>query len=187
MPQLPDKMDSLLDACRRGDRRAQEAFYRLFFPRLLPLCQRYLRNREEAVAILNQAMLRIFQSLGSYQEEEKLEAWLATITRRTVLNFIRDEGRARRRFFPEEYAPPVSVGNQALDRLAAEDILKLLQALPDYLRIVFSMAVIDGYPHAEIAAELEITVAASRWRLTKARELLRGRYDSLHQLNKSQL
>ena len=175
----------LLAACRAGDRRAQEAFYREHFPHLLPICLRYLRHRTEAVAVLNQAMLRIFQSLADYREEDKLGAWLATITRRTVLNFIRDEGRARRRFQPEDYDPPVSVTNQALDRLAAEDILKLLHALPDYLRVVFSLAVIDGLPHAEIAAELEITVAASRWRLGKARELLRRHYQTAHRINES--
>ncbi len=177
----------LLPACRRGDRRAQEAFYRLHFPRLLPICMRYLRNREEAVGVLNHAMLRIFQSLDDYREEQKLEAWLATIVRRTTLNFIRDEGRARRRFQPENYDPPASVANAAPGQLNAEDILKLLQALPDYLRVVFSLAVIDGLPHQEIATELEITVAASRWRLAKARELLRGHYQSINRINESLL
>lgn len=177
----------LLPACRRGDRRAQESFYRHYFPRLLPICMRYLRNREEAVGVLNQAMLRIFQSLGDYREEQKLEGWLATIVQRTTLNFIRDEGRARRRFQPENYDPPASVANAAPGQLNAEDILKLLQALPDYLRVVFSLSVIDGLPHDEIAAELEITVAASRWRLAKARKLLRGHYQSVNRINKSLL
>lgn len=188
MAQRPDKSDPLLTACRRGDRRAQEAFYRQHFPRLLPICQRYLRNREEAVGVLNHAMLRIFQSLeNDYQEVQKLEAWLATIVRRTALNFIRDEGRARRRFQPEHYDPPASVANAALGQLNASDILKLLHALPDHLRVVFSLSVLDGLAHDEIATELEITVAASRWRLAKARELLRGHYQSFNHINESLL
>lgn len=132
-------------------------------------------------------MLRIFQSLPDYREEEKLGGWLATIVRRTALNVIRDEGRAQRRFQPKEYDPPTSVANAALDQLNAEDILKLLHALPDYLRIVFSLAVFDGLPHAAIAAELDITVAASRWRLARARELLRDRYQSVNRINESLL
>ncbi|MEO0732623.1 MAG: RNA polymerase sigma factor [Bacteroidota bacterium] len=182
MSALPTKSD-LLNACRRGDRRAQAAFYQEYFPKLLPICLRYLRNREESVAVLNQAMLRIFQSLDQYREDNKLDAWLATLTRRTVLNFIRDEGRARRRFQPEDYQPPVSVANRAPGDLNAADILKLLHALPDYLRVVFSMAAIDGYSHAEIAHALEITETASRWRLSKARELLRGHYLSANHRN----
>jgi len=187
MAQRPHKSDPLLLACRRGDRRAQEAFYRRHFPRLLPICQRYLRNREEAVGVLNQAMLRVFESLKDYEEVHKLEAWLATIVRRTTLNFIRDEGRARRRFQAQHYDPPASVANTAPGQLNAEDILKLLQALPDHLRVVFSLSVFDGLAHDEIATELEITVAASRWRLSKARELLRGHYQSVNRINESLL
>lgn len=186
MPMHPDQSTiTLIVACQVGDRRAQEAFYQIYFPKLLPITLRYLRNREEAVAILNQGMLRIFQSLDQYREDDKLEAWLATIIRRTTLNFIRDEGRARRRFHPESYEPPISVSNGALNQLHAEDIIKLLHDLPDFLRVVFSMAIFDGYSHAEIAGELEITEAASRWRLSKARELLRASYLSVNNLNKS--
>lgn len=186
MPYPPEpSITTLLAACRAGDRRAQEVFYQTYFPKLLPITLRYLRNREEAVAILNKGMLRIFQSLDQYREEDKLEAWLATIVRRTTLNFIRDEGRARRRFQPESYEPPLSVSNGALNQLHAEDIVKLLHDLPDYLRVVFSMAVFDGCSHAEIAGELEITEAASRWRLSKARELLRASYLSVNNLNES--
>lgn len=175
----------LISACKAGDRRAQEVFYRRYFPTLLPIPLRYLRNREEAVAVLNQGMLRIFEALADYREEDKFEAWLATIVRRTTLNFIRDEGRARRRFQPESYDPPVTVANAALGQLNAEDIIKLLHALPDFLRIVFSLVVFDGYSHAEVAAELEITVQASRWRLARARELLRERYQSVNRINET--
>jgi len=187
VPSIPPDTAALIAACRAGDRRAQEAFYRRHYPRLLPIVLRYIKGRDAAVDVLNRAMMRIFDSLPAYREEDKLEAWTATITRRTALNVIRDEGRAQRRFQPKEYDPPTSVANAALDRLNAEDILKLLDALPDYLRLVFSLAVFDGLPHAEIAAELDITVVASRWRLAKARELLRDRYQSVHRINESLL
>jgi RNA polymerase sigma factor (sigma-70 family) len=180
----PQERKTLLAACRRGDRRGQETLYRKSFPYLLPIVQRYLRDQAEAVSVLNQAMLRIFQSLPDYREQEQFEGWLATIVRRAALNFIRDEGRARRRFHPEEYPAPVSVGNTGLANLAAEDIMKLLETLPDYLRIVFSLYVFDDYSHPEIARELEITAVASRWRLSKARELLRDAYLSTHEINK---
>lgn len=179
----PRERNTLLAACRRGDRRGQEMLYRKSFPFLLPLVQRYLRDRAEAVSVLNQAMLKIFQSLPDYREQERLEGWMATIVRRTVLNFIRDEGRARRRFHPEAYPAPASVANTGLENLAAEDILKLLETLPDYLRVVFSLYVFDDYSHPEIARELDITAVASRWRLAKARELLRDAYLSTHEIN----
>lgn len=180
----PQERKNLLSACRRGDRRGQELLYRKSFPFLLPIVQRYIRDRQEAVGVLNQAMFRVFQSLPDYQEQERFEGWMATIVRRTALNFIRDEGRARRRFQPEDYSLPGSVANAGLENLAAEDIMKLLETLPDYLRVVFSLYVFDDYTHPEIARELDITAVASRWRLAKARELLRDAYLSTHEINK---
>ena len=187
MQPTPQPFTSMLAACRQEDRRAQEQLYRILFPRLLPIGLRYLRNREEAVGVVNQAMLRVFQSLDDFRGEGSFEGWAKTITHRTVLNFLRSEGRARRRFQPDRFDPPASVANTAPDRLNAEDILKLLQALPDYLRVVFSLVVIDGLSHAEIARALEITETASRYRLLRARQLLRDYYATANRINEAHL
>lgn len=183
MPNLSTDLSSLIAACRRGELRAQEEFYRRSFPRLLPICLRYLGGREEAVRVLNAAMLLVFQSLDQYEETGNLDGWLATITRRTVLTHIRDESRAQRRFLAKTFVWPATVPNDALDRLAVEDILKLLARLPDHLRVVFSLVVFDGYTHADVAEELEIAETASRWRLRRARHLLQGYYQAAHTTN----
>ncbi|WP_157974391.1 RNA polymerase sigma factor [Lewinella sp. IMCC34183] len=180
MPPAAPDIHALIAACRRGEARGQEAFYRRYFPLLLPVCLRYLGNRDRSVEVLNRAMLRIFQSLDDYTDEGKLEGWLTTVTRNTVLTYIRDESRAQRRFLDRSFVWPASVPNGALEKLAAEDILRLLERLPDHLRIVFSLVVFDGYTHAEVAAELEIAETASRWRLMKSRELLQGYYRAVH-------
>ncbi len=181
MSDLSTDLSSLIPACRRGELRAQEAFYRRSFPRLLPICLRYLGSREEAVRVTNAAMLVVFQSLDRYEETGNLDGWLTTITRRTVLTHIRDESRAQRRFLDRAFVWPATVPNDALDRLAVEDILQLLHRLPDHLRVVFSLVVFDGHTHAEVADELEIAETASRWRLRKARQLLQRTYLATHQ------
>ncbi|CAH0999385.1 hypothetical protein LEM8419_00683 [Neolewinella maritima] len=181
MASPPSPIDPLLAACQRGELRAQETFYRRYFPLLLPICQRYLGSRERSVPLLNAAMLRIFQSLDDYREEGKLEGWLITITRRTVLNHLRDEARSQRRLAARDFSWPATVHNHALDTLAVADILRLLDRLPDHLRLVFSLTVFDAYTHAEIAAELGITETASRWRLKQARSLLQAAYQATHQ------
>jgi RNA polymerase sigma-70 factor (ECF subfamily) len=59
-------------------------------------------------------------------------------------------------------------------QLEAQDIFRCIQQLPDYLRVVFSLYVIDGYQHKEIAAMIGITTDTSKWRLRKARQLLQA-------------
>jgi RNA polymerase sigma-70 factor (ECF subfamily) len=141
---------------------------------------RYLGDRPTAVEVLNQAMLKVFRLLPNYREEGKLEGWLTTIMRRTILTYIRDERRAQRSTLDRSFTWPASVPNRALSELAVADILKLLHRLPDHLRVVFNLVVFDGYTHAEVARELEIAETASRYRLKKAHELLRGHYRQTH-------
>ena len=176
----------MLLACLRGERRAQEAFYRRYFPLLLPVCLRYLGTRTESVEVVNQAMLRIFTSLAAYRGEGPLEAWLTAIVRNHALTYLRQQKRMQRKLADREFVWPASVPNRALADLAVEDILKLLERLPDHLRVVFSLFVFDDYAHAEIAAELGITETASRWRLKRARGLLRSQYQAVHTQKESE-
>lgn len=164
----------------RGERRAQEAFYRRYFPLLLPVCLRYLGGRRESVEVLNQAMLKIFASLSDYRGDGPFEAWLVTIVRHRALDHLRREARTQRKLADRSFVWPASVPNRALDQLAVADILKLLERLPDHLRVVFSLFVFDQYAHAEIAAALGITETASRWRLRRARQLLQQHYRNVN-------
>lgn len=56
-----------------------------------------------------------------------------------------------------------------LERLSAEEIMELVQQLPPAYRTVFSLYVVDGYSHAEIATMLNINEGTSRSNLAKAR------------------
>lgn len=163
----------LRQGCLAGDRRAQQALYQRYFGKLLGIPMRYTQDRSEATALLNQAFLQIFKSLPQYKEKDSFRGWLSTITFRTTMDHLRFEQRYRERISLEtpESRP---VHNTIESQLAAEDIFRHIQRLPDHLRVVFSLNVIDGYKHDEIAHLLGITVSNSKWRLAKARKMLQA-------------
>jgi RNA polymerase sigma factor (sigma-70 family) len=174
MPSCHDSTDAeLRQACLRGDRRAQQALYQRYYGRLLGIPMRYTGKREEAQALLNQAFLQIFQSLDAYQEQGSFLGWLSTITFRVTIDHVRQQQRHRERYVLETAEEP-AVYNQAEASLQAEDIFRQIQQLPDYLRVAFSLYVIDGYKHEEIAAMLGIPANTSKWRVAKARQLLQA-------------
>ena len=57
-------------------------------------------------------------------------------------------------------------------QLNVEDILTLLEQLPRNQRIVFNLAIIDGYSHREIADFLDIKESSSRTFLARARNTM---------------
>ncbi len=171
--------------CLKGDRRAQQALYRRYYGKLLGIPMRYTSNREEANALLNQAFFQIFKSLENYKEAGSFSGWMSTITFRVTMDHLRMEQRYRERYSLET-AEARPVYNHAESKLQAEDIFRHIQRLPDYLRAVFSLYVIDGYKHEEIAAMIGITVSASKWRLAKARELLQAALEPYYNNDKEQ-
>jgi RNA polymerase sigma-70 factor (ECF subfamily) len=57
-------------------------------------------------------------------------------------------------------------------QMGIEEILKILDSLPENQRVVFNLSVLDGYSHAEISRELNIMESHSRTLLTRARTAL---------------
>ncbi|MEO6037017.1 MAG: sigma factor, partial [Saprospiraceae bacterium] len=56
----------VVDGCAANDRRAQEVLYRRFFPDMLRMCQRYTRDTDTAIEIVNAGFLRVFQKIHTF-------------------------------------------------------------------------------------------------------------------------
>jgi RNA polymerase sigma-70 factor (ECF subfamily) len=165
--------ENLRQGCLAGDRLAQKELYRRYYGKLLGIPMRYTRDKEEATAILNQAFLTIFNALDKYREEGSFQGWMSTITFRTTMDHLRYEQRYRERISLESKEMP-DMRSKAEENLATEEIFRVIQRLPDHLRVVFSLYVIEGYKHEEITNLLGITLSTSKWRLAKARETLQS-------------
>lgn len=164
----------LVEGCRQQHRLAQGCLYQRYYGRLLGICMRYAGSRPEAEDVLNRAFLKVFQSIGEYSEKGSLFGWMATITLRTAIDFVRSQVKMRSVFRLGE--PPESgYDDGILEQLEAEDIYRLIQQLPPEQRVVFSMNVVEGYTHREIAELLGINENTSKWRLAEAKKQLRER------------
>ena len=163
---------NLIDKCKRGDSSAQRAFLEKYTPLLYNVALRYAIDRSQAKDILQDSWIRIFNGLEKYKDEGKLEAWLTRI----VINV------AYRKFSSKEMKQAVytdtffdtAVEQPAiLSELHYDDLLRLVNQLPDICREVFKMAVIDDLKHKEIAEIMKIKESTSRAHLTRAKKKLR--------------
>ncbi len=171
-----------MEACLRGDRRAQESFYRRYGPAALQACRRYAPGREEAMALLNGGMLKVFEKLDQFRWEGSLEGWV----KRVVFHSAVDQFRSQRQH------PTLEIANwdqptedAATHQLYAEDLCRMIELLPENSKEVFWLFAVEGYSHAEIANKLNFSEGNSRWHLNKARQLLRDRLNQeTHQHNR---
>jgi RNA polymerase sigma factor (sigma-70 family) len=165
-----DSTDAMLRrGCLAQHPLAQEWLYRRYFGRLLGIALRYTHHRSEAVEVLNMAFLKIFESLPNFAETGSFQGWMAKIVFHTAIDQVRREMAHKKWVDPNAGMPEHPAENEGLNNLQAEDLYALVQQLPTNSRSVFSLYVLDGYKHQEIAALLGINENTSKWHLREAR------------------
>ncbi|MEM1320325.1 MAG: sigma-70 family RNA polymerase sigma factor [Bacteroidota bacterium] len=172
MKYTPHSSDEvLIMGCREQNRLAQKYLYQRYYGKLLGVCMRYTSNREEAISILNMAFFKIFQSIDNYNSSGSFKGWMSRIALNTSIDHLRSN-TTYRKVMDYNSEKEVLIENDAIDALAAEELYALIQQLPTASRSVFSLYVIEGYKHHEIAEQLGISVGTSKWHLSSARKQL---------------
>lgn len=164
--------EDLLKGCLEQERSSQKMLYRQYFGYSMSICLRYAPNREEAVEVVNDGFMKVFTRIRTYDPKRSFKNWLGRI----MLNTSIDHYRANHKHYhhdgldkAEETEFPASV----IDKLAYDELIGLVQQLPQSYRTVFNLHVIDGYKHNEIAEMLSISAGTSKSNLFKAKELLK--------------
>lgn len=165
----------LIERCLRNDLQAQKSLYHKFGPKMLTLCLRYSRDKMEAEDIMQEGFIKVFRNLKAFRGEGSLEGWIRSILVRTAIRMLKKQ----KLHFPEiDNFQKEDPEPNALELLAAKDILKLIRNLPDGYRTVFNLYVIEGYKHKDIAELLSISENTSRSQLLKARKHLQRMMES---------
>jgi RNA polymerase sigma factor (sigma-70 family) len=169
----------LILACRDGKSRFQEMLYRRFYAFAMSVCLRYAPNRDDALEILNDSFMKVFQNITSYDPERPFKSWFRKILVNTSLDKYKEN---KKYFIHAEYdVSELEIAHEPEleKRLNAEEILDLLAGLPQIYRIVFNLYEIEGYSHDEIAGMLDIAPGTSRSQLSRAKLMLKKSYSQL--------
>lgn len=151
-----------------GSPDALGALFRRYAPGVHRLAFALLRSASEADDVVQDVFLGLPRALRSYAGRGSLEAWIQRVAARTALMRLRTR-RRRREDALDAAAAPGAVRDAPVDRVALE---RAIGSLPEALRVVFVLKVVEGYPHEEVARMAGITVEASKVRLFRARKAL---------------
>jgi RNA polymerase sigma-70 factor (ECF subfamily) len=160
-------MERLLEACRKGDRKAQKELYQRMSPVLMGICKRYLKKKEDAEEALGNAFLKIYSTLSQYRGSGSFQGWMKKITVRTCLDFLRAKNS------PFDLGWEHEIAEKPIGQDDAEYLLFLIGQLPVGYRTVFNLYAIEGYKHQEISELLNISEGTSKSQLSKARKMLK--------------
>lgn len=132
--------------------------------------------------MLQESLIRIFKYFDKFQESRgSIEAWMCTITINTALKYF-DKNCFKKQQLDLNGLENLTVHPRALSSLQAEDLMHLVENLPEGYRQVFNLFAIEGYSHKEISQKLGIAESASRSNLSRARGLLKAALAKRHKL-----
>jgi RNA polymerase sigma-70 factor (ECF subfamily) len=166
----------LIEGCISGERRSQNELYSLYSGLFFGICLRYAGNRNEAQDMLQEGFIRIFSKISTYKGQGSFEGWMKRIIVNTALNYVRDHSKERLLIsLPDSYnhVADESPQEEILESLSTDEMMALIQNLPDGYRIVFNLYVFENNSHKEIAEELNISENTSKTQLMRARLHLR--------------
>jgi RNA polymerase sigma factor (sigma-70 family) len=171
------ELEQLIQGCIRNERSAQEKLYRLFYPKMMALVKRYIDHDEQAEEVLNNGFLRAFQKVKQYTFQGSFEGWIRKIVFHAVADYVKQNARYSDQIILVE--KDEMVHKDLADKLYYNQLLQLVQTLPDATRAVFNMYVMEGYSHKEISNILGISEGTSKLHLSEVRKNLKEKIEKL--------
>ena len=173
----------MIEECSKGVLKAQEKLYKKFYNYGMSIAIRYAHNTDTAGEIYNDSFLKVLKNCSRFNGEKSYKAWLRKIIVHTAIDNYRKEIKQENPIDPFDYKDAVSQ-TYIIEKLVAEDIIRLIHGLPHIYRIVFSLYELEGYSHEEIASKLNLSVSTSRSCLSRAKSKLRHLIAVHHEIKK---
>lgn len=165
--------ERLVEAARVGDVGAFEALYRLHVGKVYGLCQRMVSDPALAEDLTQEAFVRAWTKLSSFEGRSAFASWLHRIAVNVVLGHVRQDSRWAGKMTALEDAPARPIAVDATPPSGAIDVEKALDSLPPRARLVFVLHEVQGFRHQEIGHMLDMAPGTSKAHLHRARRLLR--------------
>jgi RNA polymerase sigma factor (sigma-70 family) len=162
----------LIAGCVAGDRNSQSMLYDLYAPKMMIVCLRYSKNKEEAEEILQNGFLRVFKFIGQYKREGSLDGWIRKIMINSALQKLRNNVHLKPIISIDTRTYDLSYAHDIIEQIDGKVLLQLVQGLSPSYRTVFNLYVFEGMKHREIAELLNISEGTSKSNLFDARAIL---------------
>jgi RNA polymerase sigma-70 factor (ECF subfamily) len=170
--------ETLIIACKKMHRDAQRQVYEEMSPKLYRTCKRYLKKEEEIEEVLADAFFTIFTKLDQLKEMGAFEAWARKIAVNQCLHQLKRNVNFN--LYLEDTKLHLQPETLPDTQLEEEDLLQLLNFIPEGCKTIFNLFAIEGYGHKEIASMLNISEGTSKSQLNVAKTKLKVLVNNLY-------
>ncbi|UJF27063.1 RNA polymerase sigma factor SigW [Planococcus sp. 107-1] len=174
----------------KGDQNAFAEIVELYQHQLYQICYRMLNNKHEAEDIAQEAFMRAYVNLHTFDQQRKFSTWLYRIATNLCIDRIRKKK-------PDYHLDAEVRGTEGLDmyssiasddQLPEEELMRMevqervqyeISRLPDKYRAAIVLKYIEELPLAEISEILDLPLGTVKTRIHRGREALRKQLSNL--------
>ena len=162
----------LLQECLKNDAHAQQELYYKYSPKMLSVCYRYSKSREDAEDMLQEGFIKVFTQIHKFENRGSLEGWILRIIVHTCINHLK-KNKKFNEHIDLAYAGDILIKEDNIPAIIqAKQVVESIRSLPLGYRTVLNLYAIEGYSHKEIGFMLEIEESTSRSQYTRAKNML---------------
>jgi len=158
----------ILAGCRQGKAAFQEKLYELYSRRMMAVCVRYTRSRFEAEDIFHEAFVKVFKHLDTYSNGS-FEGWMRRIFVNTAINHYHKNRKLQDQLDYSTVEEITPSEDDIISTISGQELLELVNQLPEGYKVVFNLYVVEGFNHREIGEMLNIAEGTSKSQLAKAK------------------
>lgn len=181
--------NKLIERASGGDPAAFNRLMEIHEKRMYAVALRMCANREDAQDCLQEAMLRIYRSIGGFKGQSSFGTWVYRITMNTCLDELRRKKNKQNtsldNMLDQGWSPAddsSSPEKHVMQNEMRKNIADSIRDLPDDMRSAIIMRDIHGYSYEEIADMLNVNVGTIKSRISRGREKLREKLSKFSEL-----
>ena len=171
----------LIKGCIKGNAQCQRMLFEQYAGKMMSVCLRYANDTMEAEDIMQDGFIKVYQYLHQFKFEGSFVGWIRRIIVNTAIRHL-EKKKIQFKDIDESGANAPKLDPYAYAHLGQDDLMKLINQLPEGYKVVFNLNVIEGYSHEEIAEMLHIQAGTSRSQLVKARKMLQHQIIQLQKI-----
>ncbi|MCS6911763.1 MAG: sigma-70 family RNA polymerase sigma factor [Myxococcales bacterium] len=174
---------ALVARAQQGDVAAFEQLVLLYQNKIYTLARAFTSDPEEASDLAQEALIKVYRSIGGFRFQSSLSTWLFRIVKNAFLDHVKSrqsrqsqaEQRLEETFEHELRAEPVehSAEEQLLRAEERAELWEALRRVPEVYRTVLVLCDMQGWSYEEIAAVVEAPLGTVKSRLKRGRDALR--------------
>ncbi len=188
----------LIQKSRQGDMDAFEQLILRYEKRIYAIAYKYMGNHEDAGDMAQDALLKAYQSIGSFRGDAAFGTWLGKITANRCLDELRkrkhlqitslddtlelEEGSVQKEMESQVATPE----EHAIEQETAAYMQQLIHELKDEYRVVIILRELEGHSYEAIAEMLSCSLGTVKSRISRGRQYLKDRIISDRMVERSE-